>query len=169
MKIFVIAVFIGFGAFIALAFFGVGTFKAENGQVARQQAFTTLFRDNLDEGKQDFFFIGSHCMTVEADLDLPEYFTKTYNEYAAAPIMFSVENGIQSQDDPAYTAFISQLSADFEAKRAEMSEQISQETNVMQETMELVALYVNDHEAGLNKCISDRLIEEQSGAASAIN
>ncbi|MEO9460459.1 MAG: hypothetical protein ABJE63_03100 [Lentilitoribacter sp.] len=169
MKIFVIAVFVGFGAFIALAFFGIGTFEPEDGQIARQQAFTTLFQDNMDEGKQDFFFIGTHCMTVEGDLDLPEYFTKTYNEYAAAPIMFSVENGIQSQDDPAYTAFISQLFVDFEAKRAEISEQISQETDVMQETMEMVARYVNDHEMGLNKCIGDRLIEEQSTTTSAIN
>jgi hypothetical protein len=169
MKIFVIAVFVGFAAFIALAFFGVGTFEAEDGQVVRQQAFTTLFQDNMDEGKQDFFFIGTHCMTVEADLDLPEYFTETYNEYAAAPIIFSVENGVQSQDDPAYTAFITKLSADFEAKTAAISKQISQETDVMQEAMDMVARYVNDREMGLNKCIGDRLIEEQSTTTSAIN
>lgn len=169
MKIFVIAVFVGFGAFIALAFFGVGTFQEADGQIARQQAFTNLFKDNMDEGKQDFFFIGTHCMTVEADLDLPEYFTEIYNEYAAAPIMFSVENGIQSQDDPAYRAFIGQLSVDFQAKIVAIGEQISQETDVMQDAMDMVARYVHDHETGLNKCVGDRLVEEQFTTTSAIN
>ena len=105
MKVFVIIALLGFGGFIALAFFGIGTVKEEDAQVLRAQAFDTLFKDNMDEGKQDFFFIGTHCMTVEADLDLPEYFTEHYNELAAAPIMFSVENGIQSPEDPAYKRF----------------------------------------------------------------
>ena len=169
MKIFVIAVLAGFGAFIALAYFGVGTFEEQDGQVARQQAFSILFVDNMDEGKQDFFFIGTHCMTVEADLDLPKYFTEHYNEYAATPIMFSVENGIQNRNDPVYTTFISKFSADFDTKTAAVSEQISKETDVMQEAMDNIVKYVNDREMGLYKCVGDRLIEEQSATNSELN
>lgn len=169
MKVFVIIALLGFGGFIALAFFGIGTVKEEDVQVLRAQAFNTLFKDNMDEGKQDFFFIGTHCMTVEADLDLPEYFTEHYNELAAAPIMFSVENGIQSSEDPAYKAFLSQLSSEFETKTANISQKINDETEVMQEAMDKVAQYVNDAEFGLNKCIGDRLIEEQSATSATIN
>ncbi len=169
MKIFVIIALLGFGGFIALAFFGIGTVKEEDAQVLRSQAFNTLFKDNMDEGKQDFFFIGTHCMTVEADLDLPLYFTEHYNELAAAPIMFSVENGIQSPEDPAYKTFLSQLSAEFETKAANINQQMSNETDVMQEAMDKVAQYVNDAEFGLRKCIGDRLIEEQSTTSTTIN
>ncbi len=169
MKVFVIIALLGFGGFIALAFFGIGTVKEEDVQVLRAQAFNTLFKDNMDEGKQDFFFIGTHCMTVEADLDLPEYFTEHYNELAAAPIMFSVENGIQSPEDPAYKAFLSQLSSEFETKTADIKQRMNDETEVMQEAMDKVAQYVNDAEFGLNKCIGDRLIEEQSATSATIN
>lgn len=169
MKVFVIIALLGFGGFIALAFFGIGTVTEEDAQVLRSQAFNTLFKDNMDEGKQDFFFIGTHCMTVEADLDLPSYFTEHYNELAAAPIMFSVENGIQSREDPAYKAFLSQLSAEFETKAANINQRISDETDVMQEAMDKVSQYANDAEFGLNKCIGDRLIEEQSTTTTKIN
>lgn len=169
MKVFVIIALLGFGGFITLAFFGIGTVKEEDAQVLRSQAFHTLFKDNMEEGKQDFFFIGTHCMTVEADLDLPEYFTELYNELAAAPIMFSVENDIQSSEDPAFKTFLSQLSAEFETKTANINQRMSEETDVMQEAMNMVVQYVNDTEFGLNKCIGDRLIEEQSATATTIN
>lgn len=169
MKIVIIVALLVVTGFVAFAVFGVNNFAEQDHQATQQQAFKSLFKDNIDEGKQDFFFIGTHCMTVEADLELPKYFTEHYNELAAASIIFSVENSIQSPDDPSYLAFIRKLSTDFRAKTAAVNEQIANETNVMKEAMEKIIQYVNETEIGLYKCIGDRLIDEQSGAIQNIS
>lgn len=169
MKIFVGLVLLGFAGFIAFSFFTADTSDETNRHLLRQQAFTTLFKDNADEGKQDFFFIGTHCMTVEADLDLPEYFTEHYNEVAVAPIIFSVENGIQSEDDPSYKAFFDKHSAELASQRSNVEAKSADENDVMKEAMQKIADYATGDQRGLYNCIGDRLIEEQSGSLSASN
>lgn len=163
MKIFVILVLLGFGGFIAFSFFTSNNSEDTNRDLLRQQAFTNLFKDNADEGKKDFYFIGTHCMTVEADLDLPQYFTELYNELVAAPIMFTVENGIQSEDDPVYTAFLDQHAAELAPQLADVNAQSANEDEVMKEAMQKVAEFATGDQRGLYNCIGERLIEEQSG------
>ncbi|MBO6918172.1 MAG: hypothetical protein JJ858_07065 [Rhizobiaceae bacterium] len=169
MKIFVGLVLLGFGGFIAFSFFTNSNSGDTNLDQLRQQAFISLFKDNADEGTQDFYFIGTHCMTVEADLDLPEYFTEHYNEVAAAPIIFSVENGIQSDDDPAYKTFLSNHAAKLAPQRADIEAQSVNEDEVMKEAMQKVAEFATGDQRGLYNCIGDRLIEEQSGSLSRSN
>ena len=169
MKIFVGLVLLGFGGFIAFSFFIDDSSEHANRDQLRQQAFINLFKDNADEGKKDFYFIGTHCMTVEADLDLPQYFTEHYNELAAAPIMFTVENGIQSENDPAFTAFLDQHEAKLEQQLADVNAQSENEDEVMKEAMQKVAEFATGDMRGLYNCIGDRLIEEQSGNISSNN
>lgn len=169
MKIFVGLVLLGFGGFIAFSFFTTDNSEDANRDQLRQQAFINLFKDNADEGKQDFYFIGTHCMTVEADLDLPQYFTAHYNEFAAAQILFTVENGIQSADDPAYRAFLDKHAAELAEQHADVKAQSAKENEVMQEAMQIVAEFATGDQRGLYNCIGDRLIEEQSGNISSNN
>ena len=169
MKIFVGLVLLGFGGFIAFSYFTAATSDETNRHQLRQQAFINLFKDNADEGKQDFYFIGTHCMTVEADLDLPEYFTAHYNEVVVVPIVFSVENGIQSEDDPAYKAFFDKHSAELASQRLNVEAQTANEDDVMKEAMQKVAEFATGDQRGLYNCIGDRLIEEQSGSLSSSN
>lgn len=169
MKIFVGLVLLGFGGFIAFSFFTNSNSDDTNIDQLRQQAFINLFKDSADEGKQDFYFIGTHCMTVEADLDLPEYFTAHYNEVVVAPIQFSVENGIQSEDDPAYKTFLSNHAVELEPQRLDVEAQTANEDEVMKEAMQKVAEFATGDQRGLYNCIGDRLIEEQSGSLSSSN
>lgn len=169
MKIFVGLVLLGFGGFIAFSFFTADNSEDANRDQLRQQAFINLFKDNADEGKQDFYFIGTHCMTVEADLDLPQYFTAYYNEFVAAQILFTVENGIQSADDPAYRAFLDKHAAELAEQHADVKAQSAKENEVMQEAMQIVAEFATGDQRGLYNCIGDRLIEEQSGNISSNN
>jgi hypothetical protein len=163
-KFFIVAIF-GIIGIVTLAVIGA-QFGTENVSAqAHRNAFITLFKADIPDGKHTFSQLGTRCMEDAAGGELPTYFTEYFNEMIAAPLVFSIENGIYDPKDEAFQIFAAKARTEFEQKNIVFMQKLDQEPDLIKAPMLDAIEFINTDKLGLYPCIGEHLLAQQKRQA----